>query len=114
MPTGLIAADFFMPASAPSAGLCLEDTVATRRAKGKRGGPKEGRIAVSPLHSRNVPNAKRGEQNQKWIVSPPRAGGRIRGGPQVGKVGTYPCRLGGPHRLRAGGAASEVAHKWAT
>ena len=42
-----------------------------------------------------------------------RAGGTIRGGPQVGKVATQPCRLGGPHCFRAGGAESEVAHKWA-
>ena len=70
-----------------------------------------------------------------------RPGGRIRSGPQVGKVATKllpprgaptlpiggqnqevahkwarwlhnPCRLGGPHRFRAG-AILRVAHKWA-
>ena len=46
-----------------------------------------------------------------------KAGGRVKGGPQVGKVARWlhnPYRLGGPHRFRAGGGAqSEVAHKWA-
>ena len=32
-----------------------------------------------------------------------RAGGKIRSGPQVGKVATHPCRIGDPRRFRAGG-----------
>ena len=32
-----------------------------------------------------------------------RAGGKIRSGPQVGKLATSPCRIGEPHRFRAGG-----------
>ena len=56
-----------------------------------------------------------GGQNQKWptsgqggYITPaasgvPTALGKIRSGPQLGKVATYPCRLGGPHRFRARG-----------
>ena len=39
------------------------------------------------------------------------AGGRIRGGPQVGKVATKPLPSGGSAPLQSGGAQSEVAHK---
>ena len=47
----------------------------------------------------------------KWLPHPCRlrdphrcrAGGKIRSGPQVGKVATSPCSLGDPHRFRAGG-----------
>ena len=41
-----------------------------------------------------------------------RAGGRIRSGPLVGKVATYPLPLGVPFRFGVG-AESEVAHLWA-
>ena len=67
-----------------------------------------------------------GGENQKWPTSEqggyitlaawgvPTAleRGRIRSGPQVGKVATLPCRLGGltTSERRAG---SEVTHKWA-
>ena len=37
-----------------------------------------------------------------------KAGGRVKGGPQVGKVARWlhnPYRLGGSHRFRAGGGA---------
>ena len=40
-----------------------------------------------------------------------RAGGRIRSGPQVGKVATWPLPPGGSPPLQSG--ESEVAHKWA-
>ena len=63
-----------------------------------------------------------GGQNQKWPTSgqggyivPPRgspplqAGGKIRSGPQMGPWLHNPCRLGGPHRFRAGGRI--LAHK---
>ena len=70
----------------PSAELCLEDTAANTKGKRKKGGPKRGHNCyVTPIFS-GVPNAKRGEQNQKRMVSPPGAGGRITSGPQVGKV----------------------------
>ena len=59
----------------------------------------------------------------KWLRHPCRlgdphrfrAGGEIRSGPQVGKVATSPLPLGDPHRCRAGGGGggSEVAHLWA-
>ena len=64
MPTGLIVADFFMPASVPSACLCLEDTVANTKGKGKKGGgAKRGHNCyVTPTFS-GVPNAKGGEEN---------------------------------------------------
>ena len=55
MPIGLIVADFFVLAWEPSAELCLEDTVANRKGKRKKGGPKEGGNATSPLHSRGSP-----------------------------------------------------------
>ena len=88
MPTGLIVADFFVPASVPSAELCLEDTVANTKGKREKGRPKRGQSCyVTPAFSA-VPDAWRGEKNQKRIESPPRAGGRIRSGPLVGKVAT--------------------------
>ena len=88
MPTGLIVADFFVPASVPSAGLCLKETVVNTKGKKEKGGPKRGQNCyVTPIFS-EVPNAKNGDENQKRIVSTPRAGGRIKGGPQVGKVAT--------------------------
>jgi hypothetical protein len=39
VPTGLIVADFFVPASVPSAELCLEDIVANTKGKRKKGRP---------------------------------------------------------------------------
>ena len=39
MPTGLIVADFLVPASVPSAELCLEDIVANTKGKRKKGRP---------------------------------------------------------------------------
>ena len=75
-----------------------------------------------------VPTAsKRGAESEvdhkwaRWLPNPRRlggphrfrAGGRIRSGPQVGKVATNPCRLGGPHRFRAGGRIrSGSSQKW--
>ena len=69
-----------------------------------------------------------GEHNQRWPTSgqggymtpaawgvPHRvtAGGRIRSGPQVGKVATSPLPPGGSPSLQSGGTESEVAHQWA-
>ena len=42
-----------------------------------------------------------------------RSGGRIRGGPQVGRVATQPLPPGGVPTASEPGAESEVAHKWA-
>ena len=71
---------------------------------------------------------KAGGQNQKWPTSgqggyiTPTAsgiptnterGGRIRSGPQVGKVATSPLPPRGSPPLQRRGAKSEVAHKWA-
>ena len=65
-----------------------EDTVANTKGKKKKGGAKRGQNCYATPTFSGVPNAKRGEQNQKRIASPPGAGGRIRGGSQVGKVAT--------------------------
>ena len=154
------------------------------RAGGKiRSGPQVGKMATSPLPYRGSPPLQSGGQNQKWPTSGQsgyltpavsgiptasergaksevahkwakwlphpcrigdphrfRAGGKIRSGPQVGKMATsplpyrgspplqsggqksevaqpvakwlpHPCRIG-PHRFKRG-AKSEVAHKWA-
>ena len=40
-----------------------------------------------------------------------RAGGKIRSGPQVGEMATSPCRIGEPHRFRAGGKIRSGAQK---
>ena len=72
------------------------------RAGGKiRSGPLVGKVATSPLPSRGSPPLQSGGPNQK--------------GPTSGqKWLRHPCRLGDPHRFRAGGGGgSEVAHKWA-
>ena len=42
-----------------------------------------------------------------------RAGGKIRSGPQVGKLATSPLPYRGAPPLQSGGAKSEVAHLWA-
>ena len=115
------------------------------RAGGKiRSGPQVGKLATSPLQYRGSPPLGRGGQNQKWPTSGQsgyltpavsgipaasqrgaksevthkwanwlphpcrigdphrfRAGGKIRSGPQVGIP--RPCRIGNPRRFRAGG-----------
>ena len=155
------------------------------RAGGKiRSGPQVGKVATSPLPYRGSPPLQSGGQNQKWptsgqngYLSPAvlgipttaergaklevahkwvkrlphpcrigdphrcRAGGKIRSGPQVGKVATSPLPYRGSPPLQSGGqnqkwptsgqsgyltpavsgiptasergAKSEVAHKWA-
>ena len=57
MPTGLIFADFFVPASVPSAEVCLDDTVAKMKGKRKKGGPKRGQTCYVTLAFSGVPNA---------------------------------------------------------
>ena len=121
-----------------------------------RSGPHVGKLATSPLPYRGSPPLQSGGQNQKWpikwakwlphpcrIRDPHRfrAGGKIRSGPQVGKVATSPLPYRGAPPLQSGGqnqkwptsgqsgyltpavsgiptasqrgAKSEVAHKWA-
>ena len=116
------------------------------RAGGKiRSGPQVGNLATSLLPYRGAPQPQSGGQNQKWptcgqigYLTPAvsgipsasergaksevahkwanwlphpcrigephrfRAGGKIRSGPQVGRP-PHPCRIGEPHRFRAGG-----------
>ena len=67
VPTGLIVAHFFVPASVPSAVLCLEDTVANTKGKRKKGGPKKERLATSPLHSRGFPTPSAGSEIKKGL-----------------------------------------------
>ena len=155
------------------------------RAGGKiRSGPQVGKVATSPMPYRGSPPLQSGGQNQKWPTSGQsgyltpavseiptasergaksevahkwakwlphpcrigdphrfRAGGKIRSGPQVGKVATSPLPYRGSPPLQSGGqnqkwptsgrngylnpavsgiptasergAKSEVAHKWA-
>ena len=124
-----------------------------------RSGPQVGKVATSPLPYRGSPPLQSGKQNQKWPTSGQsgyltpavwgipnasergaksevahkwakwlpqpcrigdphrfRAGGKIRSGPQVGKVATSPLPYRGSPRFPAASereAKSEVAHKWA-
>ena len=89
------------------------------RAGGKiRSGPQVGKVATSPLPYRGSPPLQSGEQNQKWPTS-----GRngyltpaVSGIPTASERGAksevahkwakwlpHPCRIGDPHRFRAGG-----------
>ena len=95
------------------------------RAGGKiRGGPQVGKVATSPLPYRGSPPLQRGGQNQKWPTSGQSgyltpavlgshrcgAGGKIRSGPQVGKVATSPPPYRGSPPLQSGGQNQ----KWPT
>ena len=89
------------------------------RAGGKiRIGPLVGKVATSPLPSRGSPPLQSGGQNQNWPTSG--QGGyatpAVSGIPTAAKRGAkselahlwakwlcHPCRLGDPHRCRAGG-----------
>ena len=96
------------------------------RAGGKiRSGPLVGKVATSPLPSRGSPRLQSGGQNQKWptcgqsgYVTP-----AVSGIPTASERGAksevahlwakwlrHPCRLGDPHRCRAGGGNQ----KWPT
>ena len=99
------------------------------RAGGKiRSGPQVGKMATSPLPYRGSPPLQSGGAKSevahkwaKWLPHPCRigdphrfrAGGKIRSGPQVGKVATSPLPYRGSPPLQSGGAKSEVTHKWA-
>ena len=100
-----------------------------RRAGGKvRSGPQVGKVATSPLPYRRCPPLHSGGQNEKWPTSGQcgyltpavsgdshrfRAGGKVRSGPQVGKVAASPLPYRGIPTASERGAKSEVAHKWA-
>ena len=89
------------------------------RAGGKiRSGPLVGKVATPPLPSRGSPPLQSGGQNQKWptcgqggYVTPAVSGipnASERGGKSEvahlwAKWLRHPCRLGDPHRCRAGG-----------
>ena len=83
-----------------------------------RSGPQVGKVATSPLPCRGSPPLQSGGQNQKW----PRSGQSgyltpaVLGIPTVAERGAtsevahkwakwlpHPCRIGDPHRCRAGG-----------
>ena len=89
------------------------------RAGGKiRSGPYMGKVATSPLPPRGSPPLQSGGQNQKWPIHG--QGGYVTpaasGIPSASKQGAksevahkwarwlrHPCRLGDPHRFKAGG-----------
>ena len=114
------------------------------RAGGKiRSGPQVGKVATSPLPYRGSPPLQSGGQNQKWptsgqsgyltpavsgIPTASERGAKSEVAHKWAKWLPHPCRIGDPHRFRAGGkirsgpqvgkvatwgAKSEVAHKWA-
>ena len=89
------------------------------RAGGKiRSGPQVGKLATSPLPYRGSPPLQSGGQNQKWPTSG-QSGyltPAVSGIPAASKQGAksevahkwakwlpHPCRIGDPHRFRAGG-----------
>ena len=89
------------------------------RAGGKiRNGPLVGKVATSPLPSRGSPPLQSGGQNQKWPTCgqggyiTPAASGIPTASEREAKSEMadlwarwlrHPCRLGDPHRFRAGG-----------
>ena len=89
------------------------------RAGGKiRSGPQVGKVATSPLPYRGAPPLQSGGQNQKWPTSG-QSGyltPAVSGSPSAAELGAesevahkwakwlpHPCRIGDPHRCRAGG-----------
>ena len=91
---------------------------ASERGDKIRSGPQVGKLATSPLPYRGSPPLQSGGQNQKWPTS-----GRngyltpaVSGSPTASERGAksevahkwanwlpHPCRIGEPHRFRAGG-----------
>ena len=101
------------------------------RAGGRiRSGPQVGQMATSPLPYRGSPPLQSGGQNQKWptigrngYLTPAVSGiptasepGAKSEPPEVAhkwvKWLPHPCRIGDPHRFRAGGRIRSD-HKWA-
>ena len=89
------------------------------RAGGKiRSGPQVGKVATSPLPYRGSPPLQSGGQNQKWptsgqsgyltpavsgIPTASERGAKSQVAHKWAKWLPHPCRLGDPHRFRAGG-----------
>ena len=89
------------------------------RAGGKiRSGPIVGKVATSPLPSRGSPPLQSGGQNQKWptngqdgyltpavseIPAASERGAKSEVAHKWAKWLPHPCRIGDPHRFRAGG-----------
>ena len=89
------------------------------RAGGKiRSGPQVGKVATSPMPSRGSPSLQSGEENRKWptcgqsgyvtpavsgIPTASEQGGKSEVAHKWAKWLRHPCRLGDPHRFRAGG-----------
>ena len=89
------------------------------KAGGKiKSGPEVGKVATSPLPSRGSPPLQSGGQNQKWPTSGQNGylTPAISGIPTASERGAksevahkwvkwlpHPCRIGDPHRCRAGG-----------
>ena len=135
MPTELIVADFFVYAPVPFAEHCLKDTVAYTKGK-KKGGQNSERGAKPEVAQKwerwlhnpcrlGGPTASEWEAKSqvahkwaRWLHNPcrlegphsVRAGGRIRSGPQVGKVATQPLPPRGSPPLQTKGQN----HKWPT
>ena len=108
-PTGLIVAYFSVHALVPSAEVCVDDTVANTKGKRIKGGGQNQSWATSGQRGYITPAAwgvptalERGAESEvahkwaTWLHNPCRLGGphrlkawgRIRGGPQVAKVAT--------------------------
>ena len=89
------------------------------KAGGKiRSGPQVGKVATSPLPYRGSPPLQSGGQNQKWptsgqsgyltpavsgIPTASERGGKSEVAHKWAKWLPHPCRIGDPHRFRAGG-----------
>ena len=89
-----------------------------------RSGPLVGKVATSPLPSRGSPTASERGKNQKWptcgqsgYVTPAvsgiptaaeRGGGESEVAHKWAKWLRHPCRLGDPHRCRAGGEVATL------
>ena len=106
------------------------------RAGGKiRSGPQVGKLATSPLPYRGSPPLQSGGQNQKWptsgqsgyvtpavsgIPTAAERGAKSEVAHKWAKWLAHPCRIGDPHRFRAGGKirsgpqVGKVATLWAT
>ena len=85
---------------------------------GGRNGPLVGKVATSPLPSRGSPQLQSGGENQKWptsgqsghvtpavsgIPSDAQRGARSEVAHKWARWLRHPCRVGDPHRFRAGG-----------
>ena len=77
-------------------------TAAERGGGGIRSGPPGGTVATSPLPSRGSPPLQSGG-----------GGGGIRSGPQMGKLATSPLASQRSPPLHSGGGKSKMAHLWA-